>query len=211
MDSTASRHDARHGQLSALYLAESDDDLVALGFGATTHIGNTRLLGGSPALTASLAGIDELDGLALAPWQPNAAVLANPANPANPANGVVSIDHVVVTTPNPNRTQEAFESQGLEARRVRRIETSKGMRRQTFFWMGDVICEVGGPDDGDSDDPATWWGLALTVSNVDATAAFYGNDASEVKDAVQPGRRVCTLRSARSTTPILFISPHVAP
>ena len=120
-----------------------------------------------------------------------------------------SIDHVVVMTPNPDRTQAAFEAQGLEARRVRRIETSKGTRRQTFFWMGDVICEVGGPDDGTGDDPAIWWGLALTVADIDTTAGFYGEHASTVKDAVQPGRRVTTLRSPRSTTPVLFISPHV--
>lgn len=92
---------------------------------------------------------------------------------------------------------------------MRRLETSKGTRRQTFFWMGDVICEVGGPDEGNGDGPATWWGLALTVDDIDATAGFYGEHASAVKDAVQPGRRVSTLRSPRSTTPVLFISPHV--
>jgi hypothetical protein len=112
-------------------------------------------------------------------------------------------------TPNPDRTQAAFEAQRLDARRVRRIETSKGTRRQTFFWMGDVICEVGGPDDGTGDGPATWWGLALTVADIDATVRFYGENASPVKAAVQPGRRVSTLRSRRSTTPVLLISPHV--
>ena len=152
--------------------------------------------------TDEKAGIDELDGL----------LLAAPATTADGSathdNGVVSIDHVVVMTPNPDRTQAAFEAQGLEARRVRRIETSKGPRRQTFFWMGDVICEVGGPDDGQGDGPASWWGLALTVQDIDGTARFYGDDVSPVKDAVQPGRKVCTLRSPRSTTPVLFISPH---
>lgn len=205
MDSTASRPDPGHGQLTALHLAESTDDLLALGFGPEPVLGQTRLVGGGLNLGASLTGIDELDGLALTA----STVEAGAASPHD--NGVVSIDHVVVMTPNPDRTQSAFEAEGLEARRVRRIETSKGPRRQTFFWLGDVICEVGGPDDGDGDGPAAWWGLALTVADIDATASFYGDHASSVKDAVQPGRRVCTLRSPRSTTPVLFISPHIKP
>ena len=210
MDSTASRPDPGPGQLTALHLAESNDDLLALGFGPEPVLGQTRLIGGALSLGASLAGIDELDGLALTSSTVETATASPHANGPR-ANGVVSIDHVVVMTPNPDRTQAAFEAHGIEARRVRRIETSKGPRRQTFFWLGEVICEVGGPDDGDGDGPAAWWGLALTVADIDATASFYGDDASAVKDAVQPGRRVCTLRSSRSTTPVLFISPHIKP
>ena len=202
MDPTASSDEPRHGQLTALHLAETCEDLEHLGFGAGP-LGQTALVGGSPTLGASLAGIDELDGLVLRDYEPVAA------SPGEHANGVRSIDHVVVMTPNPDRTQAAFEAQRLDARRVRRIETSKGTRRQTFFWMGDVICEVGGPDDGTGDGPATWWGLALTVADIDATVRFYGENASPVKAAVQPGRRVSTLRSRRSTTPVLLISPHV--
>ena len=207
MDSTAARREPDHGQLTGLHLPETSADLAALGFSTPPVIGQTTLVGDSAALGATVAGIGELDGLALTAPAPGSGTLPSAATGAH-ANGVVSIDHVVVMTPNPDRTQSAFEAAGLEARRVRRIETSKGTRRQTFFWLGDVICEVGGPDDGRSDDPAAWWGLALTVGDVDATASYFGDHASPVKDAVQPGRRVCTLRSPRSSTPVLFISPH---
>ncbi len=213
MDSTVPRRGPGPGQLTALHLPESAADLAALGFAEMSgsdapRVGQTRLLGDAMALGARIEGIDELDGLVMAEAQPCDATGSSSVASTHP-NGVESIDHIVVMTPNADRTHAAFEARGLEARRVRRIETPKGIRRQTFFWLGDVICEVGGADDGRGDDPATWWGLALTVRDVDATAAFYGDHASDVKDAVQPGRRVCTLRSPRSTTPVLFISPHV--
>ena len=113
-----------------------------------------------------------------------------------------------MTSPNPDRTRAAFEAAGLEARRVRSFETAQGPQRQTFFWMGDVICEVVGPDDGDGDGPATPWGLALTVRDLEATHRSLAPAVTAIKPAVQPGRSVCTLRSDEMSTPILFISPH---
>lgn len=195
-----------HGQLQTLHLAESEAVLTEIGFGESRTIGSTRIQAvgdGNGVVGMSLNGIDELDGLPLLPAGAAAGV------PGVHANGVVAIDHVVVMTPNPDRTQRAFEAQGLEARKVRRFETSDGPRRQTFFWMGDAICEVVGPDDGEGGGAARLWGLALTVSDIEATAAWLGEQAGPVKDAVQPGRRVTTLRSEAATTPILFISEHV--
>lgn len=209
MAATSDRSGLTHGQLQTLHLAESAQTLTAVGFGPVPAIGSTQIEAvgsGRGVVGASLVGIDELDGLSLLEAGPTADPTADPAHP----NGVVSIDHIVAMTPNPDRTQIAFEAQGLEARRVRRFETKDGPRRQTFFWLGDVICEVVGPDDGEGEGEARWWGLALTVRDIDATATWLGDQAGTVKPAVQPGRRVTTLKSDDATTPILFISEHVA-
>ena len=155
---------------------------------------------------AAIEGVGELDGLALGSWDPSGAAV----DPGGHPNAVVSIDHIVVMTPDCDRTTAAFEAQGLEARRVRQIELPDGDRRQTFFWMGDVICEVVGPEIPEGDGPARWWGLALTVSRLDVTTGLLGDLATLAKPAVQPGRFVSTLRrDAGLGVPILFISEHV--
>ncbi|MEM7092930.1 MAG: hypothetical protein AAF567_08000 [Actinomycetota bacterium] len=202
-------------QLQALHVPESTPILDTIGFGTPYRIGSTALVPGAGELAATIDGIDELDGLRLRSLQSDPAAnggaipTGGEAEAAAHPNGVVSIDHVVVMTPNADRTHDAFAGAGIEARRVRRFETKKGTHRQTFYWLGDVICEVAGADDGRGDDPASWWGLALTVADIESTAAFFGDSCTPVKDAVQPGRKVTTLRSPDSTTPILFISEHV--
>lgn len=208
----------RHGQLVALIVDDPvevwqaagfhGDDVVKLG---NTTIVPTGVLGESDdghrrGITgACIAGLGELDGLALGTWNADAEASGDNGH----ANGAVAIDHVVVMSPDCDRTTAAFEAQGLEARRVRRIELPDGDRRQTFFWMGDVICELVGPDVPQGESAASWWGLAITVADIDATAALLGEAVTPVKDAVQPGRRVCTLRrDAGLSVPVLFISEH---
>lgn len=200
----------RPGQLHELHVGGSIDDWHNAGFAGSTvvRIGNTilRPTGDDVGITAAVIdGVEQLDGLPV-----SAGPLEDAPDALEHPNGVVSIDHVVVTTQNPDATQSAFEAAGIETRRIRRFETKKGTHRQTFHWLGDVICEVAGPDTATDSGPATWWGLALTVSDIDATAEFLGDRVSDVKDAVQPGRRVTTLRSSAGVpTPILFISKHV--
>jgi hypothetical protein len=206
------------GQLNALIVDDpveawnaagfSGDDVIQIG--ATTIVttaasersGDGHRLG---IVGASVQGIGELDGLALGSWTPT----STPEAPDHP-NGVVAIDHVVVMTPDCDRSTQAFGAQGLEARRVRTIELPDGDRRQTFFWMGDVICEMVGPDAPDGDGPARWWGMALTVRDIEATVDLLGDLATPIKQAVQPGRLVSTLkRDAGLGVPLLFISEHV--
>jgi len=161
----------------------------------------------TPIVGAVVDGVTELDGLAVACEPFGGSASATPH-----ANGVIAIDHVVVLTPDAARTQRAFESAGIDTRRVRRFETSKGPRRQAFHWFGDVLCEVAGPEEPTGTEVATFWGLALTVRDIDETADYLGDRVSTVKDGVQRGRRVTTLQSSPDIpVPILFISEHVAP
>jgi hypothetical protein len=57
-------------------------------------------------------------------------------------NGVVRIDHVVLLSPDLDRTVEELRSQGFELRRIREGETPGGSTRQAFFRAGEPILEV---------------------------------------------------------------------
>jgi hypothetical protein len=124
------------------------------------------------------------------------------AKPATHPNGTLSIDHVVLFTPDGTRTTGALEAVGFKALRVRDTSNYGAPMRQTFFKAGEVILELIGPEeaagdgsgDGSGDAPAGFFGLALTVDDLDATAARLGEALGAPKDAVQPGRRIATLR-----------------
>lgn len=209
----------KHGQLNALIVDDpidawhqagfAGDDVVVIGGTTivTTAASEDRSDGHRNGIVgASIEGIGDLDGLSLGSWvasEHDAPVLDHP-------NGVVAIDHVVVMTPDCDRTTASFEERGVEARRVRKIELPDGDRRQTFFWLGDVICELVGPDEPVGEGPARWWGLALTVRDLAATVELLGDLVSPMKPAVQKGRFVSTLRpDAGVGVPILFISEHI--
>ena len=153
----------------------------------------------------SLDGVDgPLDGLPALDLLPEAPVDAAVLHP----NGTTAIDHVVVMTPDLDRTVAALEGAGLEARRVRDAEAGGRPIRQVFFRLGDPVLEVVGPPEPSGDGPARFFGLALTVADLDATATALGEHLGEVKDAVQPGRRIASLRrSAGCTTALAFMSP----
>lgn len=163
------------------------------------------LEGGDQGVCAwSLAGIGSggaIDGLAThrAP-EP----VPPPPAPGAHRNGVTAIDHVVVTSPDGGRTTAALEAAGLEPRRTR----THGSRRQTFFRLGPVILELVAPCEPDgSGEPARFWGIAFTVDDLDATAALLGDRIGSIKDAVQPGRRIASLRrEAGLSVPIAFMS-----
>jgi hypothetical protein len=129
--------------------------------------------------------------------------------PAAHANGTVAIDHVVIATPHWPRTIAAFEAIGCELRRERAAGTDDAPMRQGFFRAGDVILEIVGPREPVADGgPARFFGLALTVADLDATKRFYGDALSDPKPAVQRDRRIATLRHREVgiSTAIAFMS-----
>jgi len=131
---------------------------------------------------------DTLDGLVT-------TVASAPTGPApTHANGVELIDHVVVLTPDRDRTIAAFTTAGLEPRRSRETDTYGAPMVQTFFRAGEVIVEPIGAPEPMGDGPAGFFGLAHTCADLDATAALLDGHLGVVKDAVQPGRRITTLR-----------------
>jgi len=139
----------------------------------------------------------EVDGVA------TALSTASAGEPGQHANGVTHIDHVVLMSPDLPRTTAALESLGLDVRR----EREAGAFRQLFFRLGEVILELVGPQQAGTG-PAHLWGITFVVDDVDATAALLGDGVGRVKDAVQPGRRITTLRGEPIgiSTAVAFIS-----
>ena len=114
--------------------------------------------------------------------------------------GAVAIDHVVMFTPEFDRTLDELRAEGLDYRRTR--DAGDGLR-QAFFVLGPCLLELAGPADG----PARLWGVTLVVDDLDAAAERLGDRLGRVKDAVQPGRRIATLRrEAGLSVPLALIS-----
>lgn len=193
--------------ITELTVADPPESWEAAGFDVdvdgTCRLGHVRVRLGAEGrgITGwSFTGVDapagpvELDGLAT-------TVVDDPATcePAAHPNGVVQIDHVVLLSPIVDRTVTAFAALGVEPRRERLTDTYGSPMRQVFFRAGEVIIELVGPDDAEGarpfgDGPCGFFGLAHTVSDLDATAALLGEHLGAAKEAVQPGRRIATLR-----------------
>jgi hypothetical protein len=138
-------------------------------------------------------GSEEVDGL---PTQFAQTERSRSSGRVDHDNGATQVDHLVVATPDTARTVGALEAIGLDVRRVRDTDaqTYGAPMRQTFFRLGEVILEVIGPSEPAGDGPAQFFGLALTVADLDALPDRYGEQLGRIKGAVQSGRRIATLR-----------------
>ena len=150
----------------------------------------------------------ELDGL---PTEGTSAALLAQAAAAHP-NGAERIDHVVAFSPHLERTIDALRAAGLDFRRLREGPTPAGAQRQAFFRVGETILEVVEHPPGTTaaekrDAAAAFYGLALATADLDATARTLGPLLGDVRDAVQPGRRIATVRrEAGLGLPVAFMS-----
>jgi hypothetical protein len=170
----------------ALGLTVGSDGLVPFLFTSL------RIVDGAPGIQGwSLSGIDpaigEIDALA------TTVVDASPPVVAQHANGAIELDHVVVLTGSLERTCGAVaDATGAPLKRVREL----GDSRQGFHRIGrgGVIVEVVERREL-GDDPAKFWGVVINVSDLDAAIGVAGRDlVGAAKDAVQPGRRIATVR-----------------
>ncbi len=145
------------------------------------------------------AGLKDTDGV------PTAHSTTPSNSPAAHPNGVTRIDHLVFMTPDLPRTTAAVVALGLDVRR----ERDAGAFQQVFFRLGEVILEVVGPAEA-GPGVASLWGITFSVNDLDATAEFLGERVGRVKDAVQPGRRITTLRGKEIgiSPAIAFMSEH---
>jgi glyoxalase/bleomycin resistance protein/dioxygenase superfamily protein len=143
-------------------------------------------------------------------WALGDGAACEPAAPH--PNGAVSVDHVVMLSPDLDRTVGELEEQGFELRRRREGPTPGGSTRQAFFRAGEPILEVVQAPEGtsvarDPDGPARLWGLAFEVEDMERTAAALGDLLGTPRDAVQPGRRIATLRPEAGLGPaVAFMS-----
>ncbi len=123
------------------------------------------------------------------------------------------LDHLVITTPDVDRTIAEFRAAGCEPRRERQAGTGDKPMRQVFIRAGEVILEIIGPKDvpestGASPKPASLWGLAFTVADLDVCTQLLGENCGTPHDAVQTGRKIASLRHAALgiSVPTVFMS-----
>ena len=146
----------------------------------------------------------ELDGV---PTRRAAATAPAPA-PEHP-NGAFGIDHVVVRTPDIERTLSTLRGAGFEVRRRRDAGSAQAPMRQAFLWAGDVLLEVVGPPLPTSAEPARLWGLVVVVGSLEQLVRCAGGAVGDARPAVQPGRFISSLRrEAGSSVPLAFMTPH---
>jgi hypothetical protein len=99
-------------------------------------------------------------------------------------------------SPDVDRTVAALAAAGVPALRTRDLDESQyGFpARQVFFRLGEPVLELIGGHEPMGDGPVRVYGLAHDVGDIDALPARYGDGLGRIKDAVQPGRRITTLR-----------------
>src|SRR5262245_12090462 len=184
--------------------------------GHTCHVGHVRLRFHPDAeqrglFAWSLAGtpdesVTDVDGLPTDHREPPSL----PGLAASHLLGVTAIDHVVVMTPDVERTVGAVQrGLGLTLRRTRDGEAYGRKMRQAFFRMGEVVLEVVGPPTPDAaGGGARFFGLAFTVISLPDAVAFLGGDlVGGPKPAVQQDRSIATIRSAAGlAVPVAIMS-----
>jgi hypothetical protein len=179
----------------SLGLTVTDDGMIPLVGASIRLVSGSGDPGGSGIVGWALSGVAgasggavDVDGLATEVVAPSAPVYAD-----HPL-GASGLDHVVVSTADLERTSAAIaEVTGCELKRIREV----GTMRQGFHRIGrgGLIVElVERPDLPEG--PASFWGLVLIVEDLDAACELIGADRiSPPKDAVQPGRRIATIRA----------------
>jgi hypothetical protein len=153
--------------------------------------------------------IEEPDGL---PIHRSDAPTREARSDSHP-NGAIGLDHLVAFCASLERTIPALEEAGLDLRRLREEPTPAGAPRQAFFRLAEVILEVieappGSHEERNPDAASRFWGLAFSVRDLDASAEYLGDRLGEPRDAVQPGRRIATVRrEAGLGTAVAFMTP----
>lgn len=187
-------------ELVGLHVADPAERWAALGFvvaGGQIELDGVRVELGTPGvgITAwSLTETDEIvDGL------PTARPAPAPVCAAPHPNGALAVDHVVVITPDFQRTSEALAGAGMPLKRTTEMRGT----RMGFCRIGPAILEL--VEDPNAD-RAHFWGLVVVVEDLEALARRLGERLGEIKPAVQPGRRIATLKpSAELGTNVAFM------
>lgn len=146
------------------------------------------------------ADIEAIDGLVTVAAPTGAPLVAEHRN------GALGLDHVVVLTGSLERTCGAIEqATGAPLRRVREL----GEMRQGFHRVGSggLIVEVVERAEY-AHAPTAFWGFVVDVADLDATVGVLGPEMiGSARDAVQPGRRIATVRAdAGIGVPLAFMS-----
>jgi hypothetical protein len=195
-------------ELAGLRIADPVDRWQALGFAIdreTVRLGGIEIelgVNGEGIVGWALRHMrtrGDVDGLVT-----NATNGDQPVGGQPHPNGAAGIDHVVVTTPDFDRTADALTAAGMPLRRIREA----GSFRQGFRRLGPAILElveaVNAPPG-----PARFWGLVVVVEDLPALSERLGAHLGSLRPAVQSGRQIATLAaSAGLGTKVAFMDPE---
>ena len=179
--------------LVALEIADEPETWAAIGFAVQD---GRAVLGG---IALDLAGRERGDGIL--GWTLGTAADAPPPGPPHP-NGALALDHVVMSAADFERTRDELLADGLDLRRER---DDLRDTRMAFFRAGLTIVELVEAPAGET----RLWGLVAVLPSVDDPHPTVAAHLGEPRDAVQPGRRIATLRpSAGIGTAVAFMTPR---
>jgi hypothetical protein len=200
--------------ITALHIADPPERWSALGFAVAgdgrCQVGAVRLaLGeqgdGIVAWTlsgaSSAAGRRDIEGIPTRHGDSQSRPVG-----AHP-NTAVCVDHVVLATPDLDRTLLALARAGMRLRRERRA----GALRQAFFRHGEAVLEVVGPVQVQERGPARLWGLTVTVADLPQCSVRLGSLIGPVHTAVQPGRQIAVVAPAAGLTTHLALMSATGP
>lgn len=214
------------GQIVELRIAARPEAWAAAGFaveGDAMRIGTTRirfeLPGAAPKRGAicgwSLADVDgdDFDGLETSLTEPLTPVARDGSDAPPHPNSALLIDHLVAFSDDLERTVAAFERSGVRCRRLREPGPDAGPGpdlRQAFFRLGETLAEIVEVDaDRAPGGRSRFWGLTAVVADLDAAVAALGERVGPITEAVQPGRRIATIRrEAGLGMPVALITPR---
>jgi hypothetical protein len=128
-------------------------------------------------------------------------------------NGVTQVDHIVLLTDDLGRTVEAAARVGLTPRRWRDHALPDGTPvRQAFFVVGEMVLELVAPHETPTEPRpgVRSFGIALVCPDLAVAQSALGPHLGSDRPAVQPGRRIATVRhrDLGLTTPIALMTPR---
>ncbi|MEH2470248.1 catechol 2,3-dioxygenase-like lactoylglutathione lyase family enzyme [Nitrobacteraceae bacterium AZCC 2161] len=136
--------------------------------------------------------------------------------PLSPASGdapITGLDHVVISTQDPERAAALYGARlGLDMALDR---SHPDWGQLMFFRCGDLIVEIVHRPDAKADKTRDkLWGLSWRVSDAEATRARLvaaGINVSEMRTGRKPGTRVMSLRSGTCGVPTLLVERTAKP
>lgn len=128
----------------------------------------------------------------------------------NPKPSEISLGHIVINTPNPDRAIAHYGARLGIRFALDRTNEDWGARF-LFFKLGDIVLEVIHRLDKDHDlsDPDKIWGLTWKVDDLEAhhsRLSEAGVTVSDIRTGRKPGTRVFSVKSHTDGIPTLFLA-----
>ncbi len=185
-----------HHRLTRLGLAPE-----AISDGASTNLASGRTL----TWKRTRASAESTHGIRLFFLQRNERLSQSPETASAPVD---MLDHLVIATPDPERTAALYGARlGLDMKLDRTIEALQ--TRFLFFRTGGLVFEVIHRfKDGRSDGPDKIYGVSWRVADVAATRSRLeqaGLEVSELREGRKPGTQVFTVRTGTFGVPTIVI------